>query len=91
MIQHCKDNPIIQISSQKPSKFSKYDCDLEKNIYSCYGVENQNAAEELYGLVIHDVKNDTNVNQILQISSQEPPIFSKHDCVSDSLLFMLGT
>ena len=42
-------------------------------------------------MVIRDVKFDTNADQILQNSSQEPSMSSKYDCVLDALLIMQGS
>ena len=62
------------------------------HLYSYKGAENQHTTQDLYILVIQDVKNDTEVNQILQISSNESSTSSKYGFVLDILviLFMLG-
>ena len=41
--------------------------------------------------MIHDIKFDTNDCSILQISSQEPSMSSKNDCVLDALFITLGS
>ena len=85
-----KDDSILQNSSQEPSTYSKYDCDLDA-LLIMLGSWYQHTAQWWHMLVICDVKFDTKYDHILQNSSQEPSTSSKRYCVLDALIIMLGS
>ena len=77
MIQHVKDDLILQVSSQEPPASSKYDFDdggFLTCFYSCWRAEIWHTSQESHIMTIHDVKNDP----IIQVSSQEPSTSSKY-------------
>ena len=85
MIQHVKDDTILQVSSQEPSVSSKYDFNdggFLTHFYSCLRAEIWYTSQESHIMSIHDAKD----NPIHQVSSQEPSMSSKYDIKDGGLL-----
>ncbi len=60
MLQHVKDDPILQVSSQEPSTSSKYDFEdrgFLTHFYSYSSAEIWHTSQESHIMMIDDVKN----------------------------------
>ena len=87
MIHNVKNYPILQVSSQEPTKSSKYDFEdvgFLTHFCSCYRYEIWQTSQESHIMTTNGVKNDP----ILKVSSQEPSMTSKY-WVLETLLIMV--
>ena len=92
VIQHVKNYPILQDSSQEPSMSSKYGLEgwgVLDTLVIILRAEILHTSQESHMMMIYDVKEDP----ILQVSSQDPSTSSKYGLrsqgVLDTILIML--